>query len=171
MNQLDNGANSNVAEGQFLVKLLSGKTIVSSLSPEKTVRHVKEEIFEKENIAVDQQRLVFMGKQLEDNATLASYQVTDGACIHLVLRLRGGGGEAGEGQFLVKLLSGKTIVSSLSPEKTVRHVKEEIFEKENIAVDQQRLVFMGKQLEDNATLASYQVTDGACIHLVLRLRG
>ncbi len=159
--------------GQFFIKTLTGKTIVCSLNPEMTIQQVKEEIFKAEQIPIEQQRLVFQGKQLENNTTLFSNNVTDKACIHLVLRLRGGAGEGqvDGGQFFIKTLTGKTIVCSLNPEMTIQQVKEEIFKAEQIPIEQQRLVFQGKQLENNTTLFSNNITDKACIHLVLRLRG
>jgi ubiquitin C len=76
--------------GQFFVKTLTGKTICISLSDGLTVRQVKEEIQKLEQIPIDQQRLVFQGKQLEDNDTLKYYEVGPNATVHLVLRLRGG---------------------------------------------------------------------------------
>jgi ubiquitin-like protein Nedd8 len=72
------------------VKTLTGKEIEIDIEPTDSVERIKERVEEKEGIPPVQQRLIFGGKQMNDDKIAKDYNIEGGSVLHLVLALRGG---------------------------------------------------------------------------------
>ena len=82
---------SGAERGHIFVKTLTGKIItLYAVKATDSIENIKNKLRCVEGIPTDQQRLVFEGKQLLDDRTLADYNIPMNSTLHLILRLRGG---------------------------------------------------------------------------------
>ena len=70
------------------VKTLTGKTVRLEVHNMLRVQDMRDKIQDKEGIPVDQQRLIFTGRQMEDDRRLVDYNIKNESTVHLLLKLR-----------------------------------------------------------------------------------
>eukprot|EP00040_Diaphanoeca_grandis_P037251 m.241668 g.241668 ORF g.241668 m.241668 type:complete len:475 (+) comp33779_c8_seq1:58-1482(+) len=190
------------------VKTLTGAACRLDVAETDLVQDLMEQLCEQENmfngrqdLRPDQQRLIFLGRQLEPTMTLKLANVTFESTIHVVLRITQdthlwsapsatlpssssmnnlGSQPAKKRKKIsnepfnvtVKTLTGATIeLTDLTPTVSVEDIKTRIQDSQGVPPDQQRLIFAGKQLEDGRTCSDYGIEADVLLHLVLRLRG
>lgn len=73
----------------FVNSFSTGKTITfNNIQSNDKISSLKIKIQDQEEIPPNQQRLIFSGRQLEDNKTISDYNIKNGSIIYLTLRLK-----------------------------------------------------------------------------------
>ncbi|XP_042579565.1 polyubiquitin-like [Cyprinus carpio] len=154
---------------ELTVRLLGGDVKRLEVSGEATVGELKKLISQiygeppyKQKLSADNGSHI----SLEDESrTLSSYGLHSGSVVSLLIT------HPGPFQVFVRNEKGQTGTYEVDINETVDLLQAKIYRKERVPVDQQRLIFNGRQLESGRKLQEYDITPGSTIHMTLRLRG
>jgi len=147
-------------EIKVFVKTLAGKTIFMDVESTITIRALKQKITERENLPINQQRLMFAGRELENDRRLMDYDVKDKGLITMANPF-----DDGPMKVYIKSAKGKTTTVDVEPTETVRSLKIKIQGLEKIPPGQQRLMFAGTVLNDQKTIRDYRIPKNGVISL------
>ncbi|KAA6360258.1 MAG: putative ring and ubiquitin domain containing protein containing protein, partial [Streblomastix strix] len=154
---------------QIFIKTLQNKTLTLNVNSDDQILSVKQLIQGISGISVNEQILVFAGKELTDDQKLCDCDIQSGKTLLLFQRLIVGGKV--EMQIYIKTLTQKTVTLQVRSDDQIISVKQQIVDKEHIPVEQQKLIFAGKELEDQLTLKDYNIQRDSTLHLIARLTG
>lgn len=149
---------------------LSGTKLAKRVSPYTTIRQLKEMIQQDWGIPLYRQRLAQQepGRSniiLQDCETLATHGIFYNTTLVLLQT------EPQSMQVLVKDDKNRTTTYTVRPTDTVRQLKEQIQARQGPSANEQRLTYGPREMEDQYTLAHYNVQPMTTIYMLLRLRG
>ena len=75
---------------QLIVKTLTGQKLNFTFEPDNTIMDIKNAVQEREGIDASQIKLIFGGKNLNDEMKISDYNLEPGSTLIMVLTLRGG---------------------------------------------------------------------------------
>jgi len=138
---------------QLFVKFLAGKLLTLDCNSSDTIEDIKTRVHESENIPTVQIRLLFAGKELVDEKTLADYNIQKESTLHCVLR-------EGTQTYPIRIYQGKD--SLLLPEchenQKISFIKHKITKEWKVEREKQLLFHGGQELDDDErTLGSYLI--------------
>jgi ubiquitin C len=136
---------------QIFVRSPSGKMICLRVQPDDTLHTVKKNILEKYH-------LVFEGVQMEDNLTLADYNIQHQSTLDLQEKMQ---------IYVKETLKGLTITLDVDSLDTIDIIKDKIEYNEGFPKGRQCLIFGDEQLEGKYTLADYNICNESTLLLVI----
>ncbi|KAM9276910.1 2'-5'-oligoadenylate synthase 1-like [Morus bassanus] len=141
-----------------------------TVSPSTTIWQLKEEVQQAWGIPLYKQRLVQQepsrtALMLQDDETLATYGIFYNTTLMLLQS------EPEVMEILVKDDKNRITTYTVWPTDTVWHLKEQIHARQGPPAKQQRLTYGSRELENQYTLAHYNVQPKSTIYMLLQLRG
>ena len=152
-----------VCTSQLFIRSLTGKTVTLNIGASESVESVKSLIEASEGIPPSQQKLTIGGREQLREGKLSDYRVQSGETLDLSLHLYGGGSM----ELCIRTTTGITIQVQADSGNTVLELKEKICAQRGYPVEEQKLIFVGKLLEDQTKLADYNIQGATTLHLVV----
>ncbi|CAK9015767.1 unnamed protein product [Durusdinium trenchii] len=151
---------------QVRVRANRAEHVVEATS-EETVGDVKKRLEKMHGFAFNLQRLLHLGRELQDDEALQSLSATNGQIV-MQLVMRQSAPRPANLQLRLQMPGGSQPMATEVPEKvTGDGLKEQIQREHGIRKDHLSLSFFGHPLQDHLTLAQQGVANGGCISVSL----
>lgn len=152
----------------LIITMLNGTSVTLTVNPGDTVGSLKRLIKSHLDVAPECQKLTINNghiKILNDSSRpLSYYGLVPGSRVSLLVI------EPTTVQVFLKNEKGQTSTYDIDPEETVQNFKSKVYAREKVPVDQQRLIYQGKEMMQGR-LTDFGVEALGTIYLTLRLRG
>ncbi|KAM9446422.1 uncharacterized protein Hap1MRO34_022969 [Clarias gariepinus] len=155
---------------ELIIKVLSGETRSVHVNPSATIGELKQQIASHFKAPPSRLRLSISNGQILqldcDQKMVRDYGLSSGSTVMLLISAT-----PAPFQVFVKNEKGQTRTYDVTDDETVDQLMRKIYQKDKTPIDQQRLIYNGRQLESAMRLQDYNIVSGSTIHMTLRLRG
>ncbi|KAF4074709.1 hypothetical protein AMELA_G00242300 [Ameiurus melas] len=153
---------------ELTIKDLTGNQQLVNVLPSSTIGELKQHIAPHFQTRASCLKLSASSGQIldHDQKTVSDYGLRSGSTVRLLICMT-----PVPFQVFVKNLKGLIKTYDVTDDETVDQLMTKVRQKEGIPVDQQWLIYNGKQLECGRELQDYNIVSGSTIYMNLRLRG
>lgn len=146
---------------KIFVKTLAGETKSLDVQPWDTIADVKSFVGEEDDDEVDDEGkvLIFNETVLEDSSNVSDFDIKNGSTLTLMRK------STGRMQIFVST-SKNTIPLEVKHSDTILYVKSKIHDITGIPTSEQKLLFLGRSLNDSRTLDYHNIYKGDIIDLL-----
>lgn len=152
------------SSSEIMVNFPDGEKIKFNVDRKDRIDQIKEKIKQLKGFPIENQKLFLNFTELEDSNRLQNYSIITGGRVNLVLDSKG--------TFIIFIKIADDIFSPLAvkPTDLIDDVKSQISKREEISLNDQKLIFDRKEIENGQTLQEVGVTqDKNIINLELRV--
>ena len=145
----------------LFVKVMCEETHIElDVDPNDSIAKLKSMIKVKRGFSVDEQRIVYNGRNLEDDQTVRDYNIQNKSTLNLVLPVMK--------VTIQKETMGRVYILTLevSPNDSILDVKQKIQDLTGVPFRKQNLFLGGKELQNIFTIAKYNIQNKSVIDLV-----
>ena len=158
----------------LFVKVMCEETHTTlAVDPNDSIANLKSMIKVKKGFPVDEQRIVFNGRNLEDDRTVSDYNIQDKSTLNLVLRVPGRHkGHNRIGVLVTILTEARVPVATdtlVRPTDSILEVKLKIRDMTGVPPHKQILNFGDKELENTRTISDYNIRNDSVVYLVEKM--
>ncbi|KAG8012039.1 Polyubiquitin-C [Nibea albiflora] len=150
------------------IVMLDGETHTLRVNPQDTVGSLKMLIQSKLGFPPQKQKLIFVNGQRtplsDDSKSISYYGLQSGSQVSLLIT------QPKTFQVFLSNLQGQKSTYDIKPDETVMNFKKRVEHREGVPVNQQRLLFQSKDLQEGK-LSDYGVKEHSIINMSGRLRG
>ena len=145
------------------IKTPIGKLLSLDVEPTDTIQDLKGKIKKHESqIEIDKLNLIFIGIRLDNNRDLASYNIRQDSTLYLFSKFET------SIRINVNIVDkNKKIRLSIEESDLIETLKEKIFQTEKIPINQQKLLFSDKELNNKKRLSEYNIKPEAELTLII----
>jgi Ubiquitin family. len=145
-------------------------TLIIGADDNINIRELKEILVEKIGVPSDKQRVIFKGQILSDDVSVTKLGLNHLGNF-LVVTDDGPCPTDNSFDICVELISSRKALISVHPDETIWNLKNKIYSVEEIEPTIRRLIFAGKLLQNEQTIASVRLHHWATVHSMINLRG